>query len=112
MDTNAKGNLGESRAITYFIKNGYEVYLPFGTGTINDMIVVKDNKSLRVSVKSTSTKIKSGKWEVRLRQKTTSGVVLFDRNKTDILIVYIIPEDRIVFIDISELENKTSISVI
>lgn len=68
MDSNLKGNIGEASALKYFISNGYEVYIPFGTATRCDLIVIKNNTTYRVSVKSTSSKNKSGSYNVRLRQ--------------------------------------------
>lgn len=111
MTTNEKGNIAESKVLTYFLELGYEVYLPFGTATTNDMVVIKDNTTKRVSVKSTSSKSKSGKWEVRVRQITHLGTTLFDNSKTDLLVVYIIPENRIVVLEAKDIKAKTGISV-
>src|SRR5688572_6315493 len=111
MDTNRKGNIGEAKVLSYFIQEGYEVYIPFGTATTNDLVVIKDNKSYRVSVKSTSTRTDSGKWEVRIRQSSHKGRTLFDKNKTDLLAIYIIPEDRIVILNSQDISTVSSISI-
>lgn len=94
MDSNLKGNIGESAALAYFIKEGYEVYLPFGTATSCDLIVMKLGVVSRVSVKTTSSKHKNGKYKVRIRQGKLNKQIPFNNDASDILFIYIQPENR------------------
>lgn len=111
MDTNYKGNLGEAKVLAYFIEEGYEIYTSFGTASSNDMIVIKDNIVSRVSVKSTTMKTESGTWNVRLRQRRAGKDYPFDKTKTDIIAIYIIPENRIVILKSKDIDNTMEIRV-
>jgi hypothetical protein len=111
MDSNAKGNLGEAKALLYFTSNGYEVYLPFGTASKCDMLVLKDNITQRVSVKSTTSKSPSGRYKVRLRQSKMNEIKPFDNLASDLLFVYIIPEDNIVILESKSIANKNEIVI-
>lgn len=112
MNTNLKGNIGESKALTYFISQGYEVYIPFGTATKCDMIVTKDNKVYRVSVKSTSTKTKSLKgYKVGIRQGKLKSTTVFNKEDSDILFIYIIPEDLYFIFNTQDVTHKNEISI-
>lgn len=111
MDTNTKGNLGEAKALHYFISNGYEVYLPFGTATKCDMVVIKDSISHRVSVKATTRKTKSGKYTVKICQSKMNEDKPFDNKTSDFLFIYIIPEDRIILLESKNINKKTEITV-
>ena len=94
MDTNQIGNLGEAKAISHFIKEGYEVYLPFGTATKCDLIVLKGGITQRVSVK-TSNSTRYGKHVVKIRQGKLGGQEPFDKQGSDLLFVYILPKDEV-----------------
>ncbi len=103
MNTNLQGNIGEAKVMNYFISENYSLYLPFGTASKNDMIVEKDGQVKRISVKSTKTKTPSGKYLVKIRQGKMNKQIAFDKNASDMLCVYIVPEDRIVFINSKDI---------
>ena len=111
MNTNLQGNIGETIALKHFIKEGYEVYLPFGTATSCDMIVLKDGLSQRVSVKSASTKQASGNWRVRVKQGKLNKTEPFDPDGSDLLFVYIVPEDRYVILKSKDIGRKFEITL-
>jgi hypothetical protein len=111
MNTNLQGNIGESKVLAYFISEGYTVYLPFGTASKNDMIVEKDNIVKRVSVKTANTKTKTGKYRVRIRQGKLNKQIAFDSLSTDILAIYVIPEDKIILKLSIEIESGFEISI-
>lgn len=110
MDTNTKGNLGESKALHYFISNGYEVFTSFGTASSCDMIVLKDGILQRVSVKATTSTTRSGKYRVDLRQKGHKSHKTFDNTTSDLLFCYIIPEDRIVLLETDKIDKTSTIT--
>lgn len=111
MNSNMKGNIGEAEALKYFLKEGYEVYLPFGTASKCDMIVTKDNITSRVSVKTTCSKVKNGKYSVRIRQGKMNKDIPFDNTSSDILFIYVLPEDRIVILKSLDITAKMAIYV-
>lgn len=111
MDSNLKGNIGESVALNYFLKNGYEVYVPFGTATSCDMIVFRDGISLRVSVKSGSRQSRNGKYEINIRQQVKRKSVPFKQESCDILFLYVIPEDRFKILNSKDVTNKNIITI-
>lgn len=51
MNTKEKGDIALSQAISFFIKNGYEVCLPIGNKRAYDFITEKNNLLERVQVK-------------------------------------------------------------
>ena len=111
MNTNLQGNIGESKALAYLIEQGYSVYLPFGTASKNDMIIEKDNVLKRISVKTANSKTVSGKYRVRIRQGKLNKQIPFDKNASDILLIYVIPEDRFVMMNSSEIKTGFEIYV-
>lgn len=110
MNTNLKGNIGEAKALQYYIENGYEVYLPFGTATKCDMVVVKDNKSQRVSVKTCGSKV-NGSYVVRIRQGKLNKQEPFDKEASDILFVYIVPLDKVFIFDSKTITQKFELRI-
>lgn len=115
MDRKTKGNLGEAKALTYLVQNEYEVFLPFSDNGSVDLIAIKDKKIYRVSVKSTSSQNESGSWAVTIktvsRRKDTVVVNLFDKTNVDKVLVYVIPEDRIVEIEASDIVSKHQLNI-
>lgn len=116
MNRQQKGLLGELNAQSYFIVEGYEVYSPINDNAKYDMIVVKDESIIRVSVKTTSMQQPNGKWRVELRnmsRRNNSEVVIsyFNATKADILVVYIIPENRLVLIDATKITSNNTLFV-
>jgi tRNA A58 N-methylase Trm61 len=80
------------------------------------MLVVKNGVVSRVSVKSTSVKTATNKWSVELRNisRRNDGDInirQFDNNTVDLLVVYIIPEDRITVIDAKTILAKNAVLV-
>lgn len=114
-----KGIVGEAKVLTYFIENGYQVFLPFDGHSEFDLVVYKDNVLYRVSVKSTQ-KRSHNRWICQIGQKyrnTKDGIVThvnkkFDNITCDLLAIYIIPEDRIVIIDAKTIEAKMQYSIL
>jgi len=111
MNTNLQGNIGEAKVLAYFISEGYTVYLPFGTASKNDMIVEKDNVIKRVSVKTANTKTKSGKYRVRIRQGKLNKQTAFDSASTDMLAIYVIPEDKVVLKTSADIKAGFELSI-
>jgi hypothetical protein len=106
MNTNQQGNIGEGIALSYFLSEGYEVYLPFGTASKCDLIVVKDNITKRVSVKTSNTEPKNGKYCVKIRQGKLNKQLGFDKESCDIVFVYLLVPKRIHIFDSKDITQK------
>lgn len=110
-----QGRIGESATVAYFVREGYEVFLPMFGNASCDLIVVKDGKISRVECKSTSVKTPSGKWIAQLRQvrpnRTGNTVKKFDANNSEFLAIYIVDEDRVVVLDSLVVHGNSTITV-
>lgn len=112
MNSNLKGNIGEAKAVAYFIENGFEVYLPFGTAVKCDMVVVKNNITQRVSVKTTSSKGKSGKYKVKIRQGKLNSQIAFNKEESDLLFVYVLPTEKSYLLKSKDIKPRFELTLI
>lgn len=108
--------MAEAVAIADFVGRGFDVYAPaFGNATCDFIVQAPDGSLKRVEVKSTSTLLKSGKYQVQLRSvrsnKTKSVVKKFDSSKCDYLVVYIVPERSLVILDAKDFDGRSTIDV-
>lgn len=55
VNTSRVGNLGELKVIEACLKHGIQVFIPFGDGSVVDMILVVNGRCLRAQVKSSNT---------------------------------------------------------
>lgn len=111
MNSNLQGNIGEAKAVEYFINEGYTVYLPFGTAAKNDMVIEKDNEIKRVSVKTANSKHKNGKYKVRIRQGKMNKQIPFNPLSTDIVAIYVVPENRIVLKNSVDIKSGFELTI-
>lgn len=103
-----QGAIGEIKAQEYFIRNGYNVYLPVYGQDPFDLVVLRENIFSKVSVRSTAHK-QLNAWMVNLRSKSSQAH--FDNTSIDLLFVYIINEDRSILFNAKEIKNKRGISI-
>lgn len=112
-----KRSIGKSQAIAEFVKQGYEVFLPFDDRSPCDPLVMKDGKISRVSIKYTAQQDKTSQsWLVELRtvSRRNHGAVvvkLFDKTSVDLLAVYVSEEDGIVILNAADVRGATRISI-
>jgi hypothetical protein len=106
MTSNQQGNIGEGIALSYFLSEGYEVYLPFGTAGKCDMIIMKDNITKRVSVKTCSSEPRNGSYRVKIRQGKLNKEIPFNKETSDILFVYLVGPKRIHIFETQDVTNK------
>ena len=95
--------MAEVEAMAWFIRDGYDVYVPLNDCGKYDLLVTKDGEVSRVSVKFCSAQAPSGSWSVEMRNvsRRNAGTVQVDKfNATmfDLIAVYIGPEDRVVVV--------------
>lgn len=60
MNSNQIGNLGELKVIEACLKNGIQVFTPFGDGNVVDLVLIVNGKCLKAQVKSTETGSEDG----------------------------------------------------
>jgi len=110
------GTIGESKAITEFLKLGCTVYTPFSEGNDPfDFIAVKEGHVIRVEVKSTSQEIGIGIYNVAIKasrhNKSKNWIRNFNSNQCDILAVYIQPIDTVCFFKAKDITNKSNMTI-
>lgn len=109
-----QGNLGLGKAINFFISEGYIVSIPLNDTQPYDIIVDKDGKLYKVSVKTSRHK-ENKNYVVQLRNtggNRTGSIrqVPFDNTKADFLFVYTI-EERCFLIPTEDIQATNSIVV-
>lgn len=110
MNTNQIGNLGELKVIETCLKNGIQVFTPFGDGNVVDLVIVVNGVCLKAQVKSTETgqdgvmtfKMKS---EKSTRQSDTTHH--YTENEIDVFLLYSFVYDEVYVLPIKEAPNST-----
>lgn len=110
------GTLGEISVIKSLILEGLEVYTSFnGKGSIDVLAYSPETqKILRVEVKSCTQKNNSSYIvEIkRVRSNKTENVIKhFDQSAQDVLAVYIVELDTVLFYDSLDIKTKAQLSV-
>ena len=107
------GFIGEVKAITEFLKLGFNIYTPLSDGNDKfDFIAHKDGELIRVEVKSTSFKrCDNCGYLVYLKSNRNRKRHYFNPSKSDILAAYIEPLDVVCFFKSKEIINKSDISL-
>ena len=113
--TNRLGFIGEVKAITEFLKLDFNIYTPLSDGNDQvDFIAQRDNKLIKVEVKSTSSKdkrYKNNSYQAWLKSNRNGKARYFDSSKSDILAIYVEPLDTVCFFKSKDIINKNGISL-
>ena len=114
LSTTDAGRLGEAAAFKHFVGDGWYVFLDASGKSPVDMVVMKNNLCKTVQVKTTSYKV-NNRWLVQIKtvrpNRTTNKVTHFDPNSVDLLVVYIIPEDRVIVYESATITQRTQLSI-
>jgi PD-(D/E)XK endonuclease len=107
-----QGDIGEAAAIAWLTRAGFGVWIPLGHSPDADLIAQRDDRLLRVQVK-TSTALRNNRYEVSLATKggnrSWSGrVKTFDRSRYEYLFV-LVGDGRQWFIPAAEIAAKTMV---
>lgn len=115
MNSVDKGNLGMISISKALTMQGYEVFLPLSENSSCDLVAIKDQVMYRVECKSTSFSASAVSWGVALRQirpnRTGNVVKKFDSAKSDLLAVYIVPEDRVEIFNSIDYHDRTTVTI-
>lgn len=86
-----QGNLGLSKAINYYVSQGYCVSIPLNDTQGYDLIVEKNGVMQRVQVKTSRNKVSQFAYQIGLRNtggENKTRKINFDKTKSDLLFVY------------------------
>lgn len=114
MNSKSKGNLGEIKVASEFIKYGCMVSFPFGDNARYDLVVDMNGELKKVQVKYAASKNANGAWRcmcVSSTNHTTNKKLDKYKNDVDIMAYYIPELDICIMFNIEEIGDKTSIHV-
>jgi hypothetical protein len=108
--------LSEISVVKRLVQEGHEVYLPFNGKTTHDLLINTDKYGLlSVQVKSTQQKSASGGYIVELKSvrsnKTLNAIKKFDSAAQDILAIYIVELDAVIFLKSGSITNVSTLTV-
>ena len=107
--------VSELKVALAFAEEEWDVFDSVGGKSPFDLVVHKNGILKRVEVKSCAFVDKWNSYRTELRRirvnKTKKVVYPFDKNSCDILAIYIVPEDKVCFIDPQKLRGVTSLSL-
>ena len=113
MTSNQKGNLGEVKVLSEFVKLGVQCYLPYGDGSGVDLIAEFGNKLNRIQVKTTETLNKAGamEWKVTRQDGYHGSRVEYSQDSIDYFAFYCIETDIVCLVPFDENFPKSTISI-
>ncbi len=116
LTTSQLGNLGEAKAVTRFVEEGFDVFTQFSGNNPFDFIVHKEGMLYKVEVKTTTKKSKRGSYLIYLGgtsygHNRTIKYKPLDTENIDLLVAYIQPIDTLCFFNTDELVGMRGVSV-
>lgn len=107
-----QGDIGEGIAASWLMQQGYGVWIPFGHSPDCDLLAERDERLLRIQVK-TSTVFRKGRWSVstctRGGNRSWNGIVKrLERARFDYLFV-VVADWNCWFIPSSEVDGLSSV---
>lgn len=113
MTTTQKGNIGEVRVLSEFVKLGIQCYLPYGDGSTVDLIAEFNGKLNRIQIKTTQKIGSSGamEWKVTKQEGYHGSRVNYNLNDIDYFAFYCIETDIVCLVPYDENFPKSTISI-
>lgn len=113
MTTNEKGNLGEVRVLTEFVKLGVQCYLPYGDGSGVDLIAAFNGKLNRIQVKTTEHLNRNGamEWKVTRQEGYHGNRVAYSLSDIDYFAFYCIETDIVCLVPFDENFPASNITI-
>lgn len=110
MNSKDKGNIGESLALSEFVKRNITVSIPFGDNARYDLIAEFNGKLNKIQVKYCNQKISENNsincpCSSSLNH-TTNKVYTTYENEIDYFVFYLAEWDKILLVPIQEIGNK------
>ena len=111
------GQIGEIAVASALIAQHFDVYVPvFGTGMVDLVAMRYGFHPIRVEVKATSHKSSKGvrsqaSWKVNLcrRSNVSDGQTRFRGTLSDVLAVYLIETNSVVFYNSADLDGRATL---
>lgn len=114
MNTQDSGRIGEIAVAKQYTMNGYYVFFDQSGKCPVDLIVWKDGITSTIQVKTTSYRV-GNSWLVQLKSvrpnRTKNTIKHFDNTAVDYLAIYIIPEDRVIILQASEVTQTSQMRI-
>lgn len=113
MNTSQLGNIGESRVLSEFVKLGVQCYLPYGDGSICDLIIDVNNRLYKIQIKTTEKLNKSGamEWKITRQDGYHGSRVTYSLNDIDFFCLYCLETDNVCMIEFSNDFHTNTISI-
>ena len=113
MTSNQKGNLGEVRVLSEFVKLGIQCYLPYGDGSTVDLIANFNGKLNRIQIKTIEHLNKSGamEWKITRQDGYHGNRISYSLDDIDYFAFYCIETDIVCLIPYDKDFPSTTISV-
>ncbi len=97
MHSKVKGNIGEAAVAYHLLKEGYEVFTELGDNSRVDLIVLVDNKPIKIQVKALSINA-NGSVYLKTYKSGPGYEFTYTTNDVDIFAVYCLDTEDIGFI--------------
>ena len=113
MTSNQKGNLGEVRVLSEFVKLGVQCYLPYGDGSSVDLIADFGGKLNRIQVKTSEHLNKSGamEWKTTRQEGYHGNRTAYSVNEIDYFAFYCIETDIVCLVPFDKNFPISTISI-
>ena len=114
MNSKSKGNLGEIKVASEFIKWGCTVSFPFGDNARYDLIIDDGKELKKVQVKYSDYKTENNSWKCQCVSSTnhTTNKNLHGYEKDVDIIAFYLPDiDTCLMFNISEIKGRTNITI-
>ena len=111
-NSRAVGNIGESIAVSEFVKRELPVFLPFGQNTPVDILVYLNEKFLKIKVKTTE-EVKNGVMEFDISRTNgfTGRRKTYEKNEVDYFFLYCVENDFRGLISYEDLNSRYSLRI-
>ena len=113
MTSNQKGNLGEVRVLSEFVKLGIQCYLPYGDGSGVDLIADFGGKLNRIQVKTSEHLNRAGamEWSVTRQEGYHGNRTNYSLNDIDYFAFYCIETDIVCLVPFDEDFPVSTLSI-
>lgn len=109
------GAIGEAKVIAKLTEDKFHVFTQVTGKAPFDLVAVKDKMVYRISVKTIEKKNRDGSYSVQLKSvrsnRTENKIINFDNTSCDILAVYIVELDEVIFRDANTITAKTALVI-
>ena len=113
MTSNQKGNLGEVRVLSEFVKLGIQCYLPYGAGSGVDLIAEFGGKLNRIQVKTSEHLNRAGamEWSVTRQEGYHGNRANYSVSDIDYFAFYCIETDIVCLVPFDENFPVSTLSI-